>query len=135
VSLHFWQHINICCLLNNIIATRGRIFSRVRPFYEQAVSDLDRSMHRSLWVLVTQSSFMEGSHTNKNTASEVSYNSQHLNYISMKVPKSHEMPLETGISYDPAVFMKLTIMLIRHLLQHNMAIFLHRYLNMHFYHI
>jgi hypothetical protein len=28
----------------------GRIFSRVRPFYEWAVSNLDRSMHRSLWV-------------------------------------------------------------------------------------
>jgi len=30
--------------------TRGHIFSCVRPLYEQAVSDLDRSMHRSLWV-------------------------------------------------------------------------------------
>ncbi len=30
--------------------SRGRIFSRVRPFYERAVSDLDRSMHRSLWA-------------------------------------------------------------------------------------
>jgi hypothetical protein len=30
--------------------TRGRIFSHVRPFYERAVSNLDRSMHRSLWV-------------------------------------------------------------------------------------
>jgi hypothetical protein len=29
---------------------RGRIFSRVQPFYEQAVSDLDRSMNRSLFV-------------------------------------------------------------------------------------
>ncbi len=29
---------------------RGRIFSHVRPFYEQGVSDLDRSMHISLWV-------------------------------------------------------------------------------------
>jgi len=29
---------------------RGRIFSRVQPFYEQAVSNLDRPMHRSLWV-------------------------------------------------------------------------------------
>ena len=27
----------------------GHIFGHVRPFYEQAVSDLDRSMHRSLW--------------------------------------------------------------------------------------
>ncbi len=30
--------------------TKGRILSSVRPFYEQVVSDLDRSMHRSLWV-------------------------------------------------------------------------------------
>ncbi len=29
---------------------RGRIFSHVQPFYELAVSNLDRSMHRSLWV-------------------------------------------------------------------------------------
>jgi len=28
--------------------TRGRIFSCVRPFYDRAVSDLDRSMHISL---------------------------------------------------------------------------------------
>jgi hypothetical protein len=32
------------------LQTRGHIFSHVRPFYEQAVSNLDRSMHRSLWV-------------------------------------------------------------------------------------
>jgi hypothetical protein len=49
--------------------SRGRIFSHVRPFYERAVSDLDRPMHRSLWVLVAHSSFMEGSHKTKNTAS------------------------------------------------------------------
>ncbi len=48
---------------------RGRNFSHVRPFDERAVSDLDRSMHRSLWALVTHSSFIEGSHTTKNTAS------------------------------------------------------------------
>ncbi len=29
---------------------RVRIFSHVRPFYERAVSNLDRFMHRSLWV-------------------------------------------------------------------------------------
>ena len=34
-----------------ITCPRGCIFSRVRPFYERAVSDLDRSMHRSLWGL------------------------------------------------------------------------------------
>ncbi len=28
----------------------SRIFSRMRPFYEQAVGDLDRSLQRSLWV-------------------------------------------------------------------------------------
>jgi hypothetical protein len=50
--------------------TRGRIFSCVRPFYEQAVSNHDRSMHRSLWAYVAHSSFIEGSHTTKNTASE-----------------------------------------------------------------
>jgi hypothetical protein len=35
---------------NSFEVNRGRIFSRLRPFYERAVSDLDRSMHRSLWV-------------------------------------------------------------------------------------
>ncbi len=49
--------------------TRGRIFSHVQPFYERAVSDRDRSMHRALWVLVAHSSFIEGSHMTKNTAS------------------------------------------------------------------
>jgi len=29
---------------------RGRIFSHVRPFFECAVSNLDRSMHRSLCI-------------------------------------------------------------------------------------
>jgi hypothetical protein len=47
----------------------GRIFSHVWPFYEWAVSDLDRSMHRSLWVYVAHSSLIEGSHMTKNTAS------------------------------------------------------------------
>ncbi len=45
-------------------------FSRVRPFNEWAVSDLDRSMHRSLWAQVTQSSFIEQSCTTNNTASD-----------------------------------------------------------------
>ncbi len=49
--------------------SRGRIFSCVRPFYERPVSDLDRSLHRSLWVQVTHSSFIEGSHMTKNMAS------------------------------------------------------------------
>ncbi len=34
------------------------------------MSDLDRSMHRSLLVKVAHSSFMEGSHTTKNTPLE-----------------------------------------------------------------
>jgi hypothetical protein len=55
--------------LLNINRTRGHIFSRVWPFYEWAVSNLDRSMHRSLWVLVAHSLFIEGSHMTKNTAS------------------------------------------------------------------
>jgi hypothetical protein len=33
------------------------------------VSDLDRFMNISLWVQVAHSSFIEGSHTTKNTAS------------------------------------------------------------------
>ncbi len=33
-----------------ILAALGHILSCVRPFYERAVSDLERSMHRSLWV-------------------------------------------------------------------------------------
>jgi hypothetical protein len=41
----------------------------VQPFYEQAVSNLDRSMHRSLWVQGTHRSFIEGFIMTKNTAS------------------------------------------------------------------
>jgi hypothetical protein len=47
------------------------IFCSVRSFYDQAMSNLDRSMHRSLWIWVTHSSFIEGSHMTKNTASGV----------------------------------------------------------------
>ncbi len=50
---------------------RGRIFSCVRPFNERAVSNPDRSMHRSLWVLVIHSLFIEGSHVTKNMDSEL----------------------------------------------------------------
>ncbi len=49
--------------------TWDRIFSCVRPFYERAVSNLDRSMHISLWAYVAHSSFIEGLHTTKNIAS------------------------------------------------------------------
>jgi hypothetical protein len=53
---HFWQNSansgNPSILLQGrpakLESIRGRIFSRVRPFYERAVSDLDpsRYMHR-----------------------------------------------------------------------------------------
>jgi hypothetical protein len=49
--------------------TRGHIFCCVRPFCEQALSNLDRPMHRSLWTWVAHSSFIEGSHMTNNTAS------------------------------------------------------------------
>ncbi len=51
------------------IIYRGHIFSHVRPFCERAVSDLgpQRSLNRP--VQVAHSSFTEGSHTAKNTAS------------------------------------------------------------------
>ncbi len=55
---------------------RGRIFSlfsHVRPFYEQAVSNLDRSMYISLWVKAAHISFIEGSHATKNMASDLYY--------------------------------------------------------------
>ncbi len=45
--------VKICskwALLKRQGTQEDHIFSCVRPFYEQAVSDLDRSMHRSLWV-------------------------------------------------------------------------------------
>ncbi len=54
---------------NPITDTRGCIFSCVWPFYEPAVSDLDKSMHRSLWVYVTHSLLVEVLHTTKNMAS------------------------------------------------------------------
>ncbi len=44
-------------------------FSCVQPFYERAVSNLDSSLHISLWVQVAHSSFIEGLHTTKNMAS------------------------------------------------------------------
>ncbi len=50
--------------------TIGCIFSHVRPFYERAVSDLgpQRSMHTP--IQVAHSSFIQGSHMTKNTASD-----------------------------------------------------------------
>jgi hypothetical protein len=60
--------------IGNIVELyRGRIFIHVRPSYEWAVSDQDRSMHISLWALVAHSSFIEGSHMAKNTASGLSH--------------------------------------------------------------
>jgi hypothetical protein len=61
-----------------ISLSRGSIFSHVRPFYVQAVSDLDRSMHRSLWVYVAHNSFIEGSHRIKNMASGARGNNEDL---------------------------------------------------------
>ncbi len=37
-------------LNKSISSATCRIFSRVQPFYERAVSNLDKSMHRSLCV-------------------------------------------------------------------------------------
>jgi hypothetical protein len=34
------------------MGTEAHIFSHVQPFYEQAVCNLDRSMHIYLWVYV-----------------------------------------------------------------------------------
>ncbi len=36
--------------VSHVNRLRGRIFSRVRPSYERAVSDLDRSMNIFLWA-------------------------------------------------------------------------------------
>ncbi len=54
--------------INTFLMLWGHIFSHVQPFYEQGVSNLDRSMHISLWVKVTHSSFIEGSHMTKYSA-------------------------------------------------------------------
>jgi hypothetical protein len=64
---------------------RGRIFSRVRPFYEWAVSDLDRSMHRSLWFYVTHSTYIHRSHTTKNMASVQKISARQF-WIQLKMP-------------------------------------------------
>jgi len=56
VNLSFSQKTNVVFYkgkgaeLGNKMAARGCIFSHVQPFYERVVSDLDRPMHRSLWV-------------------------------------------------------------------------------------
>jgi hypothetical protein len=43
------SHFNLSSISATMV-TRGRIFSCVRPFYERAVSNLDRSIHRSQWA-------------------------------------------------------------------------------------
>jgi hypothetical protein len=48
------------------------------PFYERTVSDLGRSMNRSLWIYATDSSFIEGSCTTKNTASACIFTTHHI---------------------------------------------------------
>ncbi len=69
IQLNFSNYINTRKALNTCQGqTLGRIFSHVRPFYEPAVSNLDKSMHISVWVQVTHSSFIEGSHMTKNMA-------------------------------------------------------------------
>jgi hypothetical protein len=60
-----YEYIYILCFIEE---SRGHIFSCVRPFYEKAVSDLDRSSYISMGV--AQSSFIEGSHMTKNMASD-----------------------------------------------------------------
>jgi len=49
---HYLCTKKLCSIFDNLflLANRGHIFIHVRPFYEQAVSDLDRPMYRSLWV-------------------------------------------------------------------------------------
>jgi hypothetical protein len=61
---HLWMS-KFCCRWPQ----KCRIFSCERPFYERAVSNLERSMHISLWVYVAHSSFIEGSFIIKNMAS------------------------------------------------------------------
>ncbi len=52
-----------------ILKNRGCIFSHVRLFYEQAVSNLGRLRSMHIPVYVAHSSFIEGLHTTKNKAS------------------------------------------------------------------
>ncbi len=59
----------ICWAKQPIQTASGCIFSRVRPSCKRAVRDLGRFMHIYLQVQVAHSSFIEGSHTTKNTAS------------------------------------------------------------------
>ncbi len=69
MSLTFTQSCFVPKFRFEIGINRGHIFSCVQPFYERAVSDQDRSLQRSLWVMVAYSLFIEGSHMTKNTAS------------------------------------------------------------------
>ncbi len=52
-------------VFNYRIGSSDSIFSHVRPFYERALSNVDRSIQISLWVSVAHSSFIEGSHMTK----------------------------------------------------------------------
>jgi hypothetical protein len=54
-------------------APEAVFFSRVRPFYEQAVSNLEWSMRTSLWVYVAHSSYIEGTLMTKNTTFGLAY--------------------------------------------------------------
>jgi len=44
----------------NLSISRGHIFSHVRLLCEWAVSNLNRSVHRSRWALVTHALLIEG---------------------------------------------------------------------------
>jgi hypothetical protein len=69
------NEIKLACASDKFLLSSNRLkghLSCQRPyFYERAVSDLDRSINISLWVKVVHSSFTEGSHMTKNTASEL----------------------------------------------------------------
>ncbi len=45
-----FQNFNFLTIYMKRLVSRGHIFSHVRPFHERAVSNLDKSMHRSLWI-------------------------------------------------------------------------------------
>jgi hypothetical protein len=45
------------------------------------VSDLDRPMRISLWAMIAHSSFIEGSHTTKNTASDYLSNEDNVEKV------------------------------------------------------
>jgi len=84
--------------------SRAHIFSCVRPFYKRAMSDLDRSMNRSLWVKVAHNSFIEGLHTTKNMGSGSFKHFPLIPHISSlkgttERPENY-YPMPLGIAYE-----------------------------------